>query len=604
MSKRRAISIKYTSREFDTIKSDLIDYIKRYYPKSYRDFNEASFGSLVIDTVAYVGDILSFYIDYQANESFLESALEYENVLRLGEQLGYKFRGAPSSVGTVTLYVSVPASPSGAGPDKRYLPMLKRGSTFVSSTGSSFILEQNVYFSNDENEIRVSEVDEDSGSPTYYVIRAYAKVSSGQFGSEFIEIDDFVKYRKIKITQQDITEILSVVDTEGNEYYEVDYMSQNVVYKGAINRAVDTTNQSYSSNVGEILKPVVVPRRFITKRTDRDMYLTFGASSDSEVSSDYISEPQTTILDVHGRNYVTDKFFDPSRLIESDKFGVAPSKTTLEVRYRYNTLDSVNVRTGELSTVSFADTEFKDSSTLNVNTMAEVTSSIEVDNEEPILGDITLPTSQELKMIIGGAHANQSRAVTQQDYESFIYQMPPRFGAIKRVRVCRDNDSLRRNLNIYVISESADSNLENSPQSLKNNIKTWLQSGKMINDTIDIMDARIINLSISFVAVGSNEHSKYDTYETAKAALIERFSRVPDIGEPFFITEVYKQLRNVSGILDVTDVVVNQLTGQSYSTLNYNIPAATSQDGRFISMPKNVIYEIKFPESDISGVIL
>ena len=603
MSNRRKVSIKYTSREFDTIKKDLIDYIKRYYPNSYRDFNEASFGALLIDTVAYVGDILSFYIDYQANESFLESALEYENVIRLGEQLGHKFKGAPSSTGIATIYISVPASATGAGPDQRYIPMLRRGSTFAASTGTSFILEQNVHFSDESNEIRVGEVDDDTGNPTNYVIRAYGRVSSGQFGSEFFNIGDYKKFNKITLDQNDISEILSITDSEGNEYYEVDYMSQNVVYKGVINRAVDTSNQYYSSTVGEILKPVIVPRRFITKRDQRRTHITFGASSDNEIEKDYIVDPQTTILDIHGRNYISDKFFDPSKLIESDKFGVAPSNTTLEIKYRYNTIDSVNIRVGELTVASNPILDFKD---LNLDSLLinNVVSSIQVDNDEPILGDITLPTSQELKMIIGGAHSNQSRAVTQRDYESYIYQMPPRFGAVKRVRVCRDNDSLRRNLNIYVISENSENKLENSNISLKKNIKTWLQSGKMINDTVDIMDARVINLSIKFSAVGTNEYSKYDIYETAKAELIEMASRVPDIGEPFFITEAYKVLRRVPGILDVTDVIVQQLTGENYSNLSYNISAATSQDGRFIKMPKNVIYEIKFPESDISGVIL
>ena len=83
MSKKRAVSIKYTSREFDSIKSDLVDYIKRYYPNSYRDFSEASFGSLMIDTVSYIGDILSFYIDYQANETFLDTATEYNNIINI-----------------------------------------------------------------------------------------------------------------------------------------------------------------------------------------------------------------------------------------------------------------------------------------------------------------------------------------------------------------------------------------------------------------------------------------------------------------------------------------------------------------------------------------
>ena len=130
MSKTRTVSIKYTSREFESIKQDLVDYIKRYYPDSFRDFNEASFGALMIDTVAYIGDILSFYIDYQANETFLETAAEYENILKLGKQLGFKFRGAASSVGNAAFYALVPATTTGIGPDQAYMPVLKKGSTF------------------------------------------------------------------------------------------------------------------------------------------------------------------------------------------------------------------------------------------------------------------------------------------------------------------------------------------------------------------------------------------------------------------------------------------------------------------------------------------
>ena len=76
--------IRYTSREFESIKSDLLDHIKRYYPDTFRDFSDASFGSLMVDSVSYIGDILSFYLDYQANESFLQTAIEYNNILKLG----------------------------------------------------------------------------------------------------------------------------------------------------------------------------------------------------------------------------------------------------------------------------------------------------------------------------------------------------------------------------------------------------------------------------------------------------------------------------------------------------------------------------------------
>ena len=112
----------------------------------------------------------------------------------------------------------------------------------------------------------------------------------------------------------------------------------------------------------------------------------------------------------------------------------------------------------------------------------------------------------------------------------------------------RDNDSLKRNLNLYVISEGFEGVLVKTNDILKKNVKTWIQKNKMINDTIDILDAKFINLGIEFVAVGSMEKSKFDVLESAKRALITRFRRLPDIGEPFFITDVYKELRNVEGV--------------------------------------------------------
>ena len=97
--KKKKSHIDYTSRDFNTIKRDLVEHARRYYPDVYKDFNEASFGSLLMDSVAYVGDILSFYLDYQANESFLDTANERQNVVSLTKQMGYKLGlGNQSSV--------------------------------------------------------------------------------------------------------------------------------------------------------------------------------------------------------------------------------------------------------------------------------------------------------------------------------------------------------------------------------------------------------------------------------------------------------------------------------------------------------------------------
>lgn len=612
MSKKRAVSIKYTSREFDSIKRDLIDYIRRYYPNSYRDFNEASFGSLVVDTVSYVGDILSFYIDYQANETFLETATEYENILKLGRQQGFRFTGASTSQGMAAFYVLVPANTTGIGPNKSYLPILRSGATFSGTTGASFILNHDVHFGNEGNQIRVARTDPTSGNPTFYVVKAYGQVISGSYRTENISVGSFEKFRKVSLEALDISEIISIEDTEGNEYYEVDYLSQNVIYRGVTNRSRTLGNDTLSYAPGdqsaEILKPFVVPRRFVTNRKRRITEIVFGASSDLEVPKDMISEPQTAILEVHGRNYIQDTSFDPTRLITSDKFGVGPSDTSLTIVYRVNDLDDVNLRVGQLTGTQQYNMEFSEIASLNDDNVNDVVNSLEVDNEEPIVGDISLPDSQELRVRVRDTFATQNRAVTQQDYESCVYQMPPRFGSIKRCRVVRDHDSLKRNLNLYTISEGPDNQLVASNMILKGNIKTWIQKNKMINDTIDILDARILNLSIDFVAVGLLEKSKFEVLESAKERLMQRFSRIPDIGEPFFITDVYKELRNVDGVLDVTDVVITQRsgsnTGRAYSDTIYDVARATSADGRYIEMPKNVIYEVKFPEFDINGVIV
>jgi len=612
MSKKRAVSIKYTSREFDTIKSDLIEYIKRYYPNTYRDFNEASFGSLVIDTVAYVGDILSFYIDYQANETFVETATEYGNILKLGRQLGYKFGGAASSFGTAALYVMVPASTTGIGPDMSYVPILKQGASLASTTGAAFLLNQDVHFGNLNATTRVARVDEATGNPTHYAIKTYGEIMSGELREEIVEVGNYKRFNKITLESLDISEILSVIDSEGNEYFEVDYLSQNVVYKGITNRAQTTASDGSVYNDGnqasEILKPLVVPRRFTKNRNVRTTELVFGTSSDSEIPNDLITEPQTAILDIHGKNYIQDTSFDPTKLIQSDKFGVAPSNTTLTITYRKNTIQNVNLQTGQLTSASDYKMEFNNYNLLNATKATEVINSLEVDNEQPILGDIDIPDTDELRHRIRDTFATQNRAVTQQDYESFVYQMPPRFGSIKRCRIMRDNDSLKRNLNLLVISEAQNGTLTSSNDVMKQNVKTWLQKNKMINDTIDILDARVLNLSIDFVAVCSLGRTKYEVLEAAYTRLQERFSRLPDIGEPFFITDVYKELRNVEGILDVTDVKVTKKNGthggRVYSDVSFNLNTMTSADGRYIEMPKNVIYEIKFPEFDIKGVIV
>ena len=171
MPKSKNININYTSREFNTIKEDLVDYAKRYYPDSYKDFTDASFGSLVLDTVTYVGDVLSYYVDYSVNESFLDTAVEYENVRKHARSLGYNYSGIPSSYGFITVYILCPSNAEGTAPDLLYLPTIKVGSNFSTATGVNFTLTEDILFNSVNNEFVAARFDGTTGATTHLADR-------------------------------------------------------------------------------------------------------------------------------------------------------------------------------------------------------------------------------------------------------------------------------------------------------------------------------------------------------------------------------------------------------------------------------------------------
>ena len=592
-------AIDYTSRDFNSIKSDLVNYAQRYYPNTFRDFNEAGFGALMLDTVAYVGDILSYYVDYSANESFLDTSIEYDNVLKHGRQMGFRFTGNPSSSGIATFYIIIPSNAEGLGPDTRYIPILKRGSSMSSDSGALFILNEDVVFSDPKNEVVVSAANTTTGVPTFFAIKAFGQVISGEIKDEEIEVGDFEKFRRIELTDENITEVLGCYDTEGHEYFKVDYLSQDVIFKSITNRDSATNDKAAS-----LLKPVVVPRRFVVEREREKTFMQFGFGSSRDITADPLIDPATSVMSFYARDYVTDTSFDPASLLGTDKLGVSPANTTLRIVYRTNTTDDVNVGSNGLSSVVSTEFQFDNINALNSTSVALVQRSIEVSNDEPILGDVSLPTTKELKIRIYDSFAAQNRAVTAQDYKALTYQMPPEFGAIKRVSIIRDTQSRKRNLNLYVMSEDSNENFETSNSTVKQNLKTWLNKHRMINDTIDILDAKIVNIQINYTIVADLEANKYEISNTANLTLADHYKQKLEIGESFYITDIYSVLNRINGVVDTTQVSVTQVMGGLYSTTTFDMDAAMSPDGRFIRVPNNVVLELKYPEDDIRGSVL
>jgi len=593
---KRNTPIRYTSRDFTSIREDLINHAKRYYPDTFKDFTEASFGSLMLDTVAYVGDIMSFYLDYQVNESFLDTSVEYDNIIRLAKQMGYKYQGSPSTTGMVSIYAIVPANTTGLGPDTRYMPILKRNS-ILSSDGGSFILTEDIRFDNPANET-VSARQDSNGNATSYAVKAVGQVISGEFGVDTITVGAFERLRKVSLNVSNIVEIISVFDSEGNEYFEVEYLTHDVVYK-----AVPNKDENTRDNAPSLVRPFIATRRFTTEKTNNAITMQFGYGSDDEIATPTLAEPSNIVLQRHAKNYVSDTALDPSDLIGTDKLGIGPANTTLTITYRSNTTNSANAAIGGVNKITNPVVEFNDPTITATTAAATTIASLECYNEEPIVGSVRQPNAEEIRIQAMNFFPTQNRAVTGTDYEAITYAMPSHFGAVKRCRVVRDQDSLKRNLNMYIVSEDQQGKLVQSNSALKDNLKIWLNRYRMINDTVDILDTKIINIGIEFEVVSSEEINRYEVLDSTIQALVNKFSRTMYIGERFYITDVFTELNKVRGVVDTVNVKLVNKSGGNYSQSTFNIDKYLSLDGRYLSVPDNVILEIKYPTVDIRGTV-
>ena len=299
MPKNKNVAVKYTSRDFESIKEDLVQYAKRYYPDSYRDFSAASFGSLILDTVAYTGDILSYYLDYHVNESFLDTSLEFENIRKHARAFGYKFAGAPSSFGTVSLFILCPANTDGTAPDTSYLPILKAGTSFTTSDGGNFALTEDIDFADISSDIVAARFDSATGATTYFAVRNYGQVQSGVLNIATVDLsnDAFSRFKKVRVGGSNISQIMSVYDTSGNRYYEVENLSQEVVF-------VETTNQNAATDgVRSILKPFATARRFTLEQDDTGTFLQFGFGSE-DTDDGGITDPSRVALKMLGEKTI------------------------------------------------------------------------------------------------------------------------------------------------------------------------------------------------------------------------------------------------------------------------------------------------------------
>lgn len=593
----KSFKVNYLAKDFQSIKNELKEYAKRYYANEFSDLSEASINSFMIDMAAYVGDVLSYYTDYQANESFLSTAIESQNVLKLAKSMGYKQTPTTTTSGRVAMFMLIPSDGYNS-PDYSSVPVIKKGTLLKTSDGTrTYLINEDVTM--DANLIGTNYVvarTNDVGNPTYYAIKFYVPIISGEIISTTLQVGDFAKFNRLYINDTNAVEIISVTDTDGNEYYEVANLTQNIVYQSVLNK------DSADSSVRYILRPVSAQRRFVFEFDGAVPSLIFGAKQyrpDEDLTVDPIAEPTKFVLNRYNNDYLQDAYFDPNKLLNGDTYGIGPENTTLTVAYRKNSNQINTANTGEITTVF--DLQYEFTKTVPTTVSNTILTSVQVLNEEPIVGENIALSTNEIKDLAGIIYQSQNRAVTAKDYEALSYMMPTKYGSIKRVKAERDPRSLKNNINLYVVCANINDQLAIPNTKIKENLKTWLSSYKMITDTVNIIDAKIINLGIDYTILVDPNYNKLDVYNKVQQQLQFAYRFKPQIGENFNILNVYREIQKVDGVLDIQDIKIRNITDAGYSQTSFNIEENKTQDGNIIIMPRNAIYEVKFLTLDIAG---
>lgn len=597
-NKRGTSDTNFTGVTFDEIKNRLVNRAKIYYPEAYKDFSRTSFGSLMMDMMALVGEQLNFYTQFVANENYIATTRTQEAYSAAAAKEGIQISNKYTSVGMVKVYIRIPASSSMLGPDTNYQLTLLRGAIFASASGATFTTLEDVIVDFDPKKIIGTEFTGDASRNTYYVTEIEVPVESGEERTMSAEVGTYRRFLKLEVKDDTVTSIVSVRDSNGNEFFEVPNLSQDVIYREVLNRkSNDPTSPAR-------LVPTPAPRRFEVRHEGDRTFLVFGFGSESTLKTKDVANPSDLSLKRTGRKYVSDIAFDPSRLLASNKFGVSPQDTTLTIVYRSNTSDNSNAAANTIDRVISAELLFNDESNLDQEKIDFVRSSLSCNNEEPINGSLTFNSTQEIAETIRSAKGARGRAVTLQDYVSLCYTMPSKFGSVYRASVMKDENDLKRNLNLFIISQDQNGFLQNPSTVLKNNLKRWLNAGRMISDTIDIFPAKIINLGIFFDVVLTTQTNKVTALsEIRKFLFSEMKLSSPQIGEYFSIGEVEKVLSTMSIISRVNSVKIIAKDGTDYSDIRYNVKSNISHDGSLMYIPSDFIWEIKY-EEDITGKIL
>lgn len=601
---------RFLNKTFNEFRGDMLNYVKTYYPDKLQDFSENSILGSLVDISAFVGDNLSFYLDHQFSELDPETAIEDVNLQSHIRNSGVKISGASPSIATLTFEIEIPADQANNNiPLYDALPVIKNTSVFSSTEGINFRLLENLDFSakkqnGDYDSIILPNLTSNN-QITSYIFKKQGVVISGNILTETFNLGDFIKFRKISLSNQNVTEIISVTDSFNNQYYEVNDLADDTVYLSI--QSVDKND----SLVKDSIKIISAPFRFTTE-TDIDTKittLTMGGGSAQSYEFDAVPDPSEFAVNFYGRTINKDFSLNPSRLLNTKTLGISSENCDLQITYRYGGGIDHNVSIGSISEISIKDVDFQNPTDLQIR--RRVLKSIIIYNEKESSGGTDALTVQELKSIIKNSKNSQSRIVTKEDLLARIYTMPNNFGRVFRACI-KDNPKNPLATQLYIISKNSSNELIISEDALKNNLKTYLNKHKLISDSIDILDAQIINLKLKFQIIKDLNYDKSTVLKNVLSKLKNYFDiNNFYIEQPIIISEVITLIMSTEGVIAIEpfqdksliqfECNVGNTDNRLYS--NINIPIEQSIKMGLLIPPDGSIFEFKYPEFDFIGKI-
>ena len=606
---RNEIQRNYLARDFDGFRAQLVEYARIFFPDKIQDFSEASLGGLLIDLSAFVGDTMSFYMDHQFNELNYETATELVNIENHLRNAGVKIRGKSPASTNVNFTITVDGLTQSTGlvvPDTSQLPKVLTGTEFTGG-GATFTTLQDIDFAKTDflgqllGNVEVATVNAD-GSPATFNITRSIPVAAGSLITENISISNtFVPFRTVTLANADVSSITGVFDSSGNDYYEVDDLSQDNVF-----RAVSTDKPLDGSFASSNLEVIPAPYRFTTETslTTRLTTLRFGSGDGKSVQDDVLSDPSELALPLVGTTTFKKFSIDPQNLLESNSLGVSPRGTTLTITYLSGGGLNTNVAAGTITTVSSLQTIFPSSATGAAVT--RIRANATVTNPNPASGGDDALTVEELRAKIPSAVNSQNRIVTREDLLSRVYTLPAQFGRVFRAGVSPSGEN-KLSSDLFIICKDSSGKLAPASDTLKLNLRSYLNEFRLVSESIEIKDAKIINFGVDFtIRVRPNANKIVTLTNVINNLKVLLRTQNFQIGEPIVESDIMFSILNTAGVQAIPSLSFRNFFGTvndvSYSGEVFDLNANLLNG--MIVPPRDSIFELKFPNTDIVGSVL